>query len=100
MVLFDVSVLNDLSSRSIVLDRLTLYGTKSLVPYDHMSGGVSGAIQLGMEQRPDGKFRDRSAVYVAGALGITKRLGLDVDVFTLAGGRCASRQPGPALPAA
>lgn len=85
MVLFDVSVLNDLASHSIVLDRLTLYGTKSLIPYDPMSGGVSGAIQLGMEQRPDDELHERNAVYVAGALGITRRFGLDVDVFTLAG---------------
>jgi hypothetical protein len=85
LLLFDVSFLKDIASRKVVLDRFVLYSAKALLPNDAMSGGLSGAIRLGIAPQRDSHFRERYNAFIEGALGFTKRLGTDVDLFALAG---------------
>ena len=85
LLLLDFSILKDIASRKILLDRLVLYGAKSLIPHDAMSGGVSGAFKMGIAPQRDASFRVRHNMFADGALGWTKRIGRDIDVFGLAG---------------
>lgn len=85
LLLLDISVLKNISTRQIELDRFTLYGAKSLIPRDDMSGGLSGAIRLGIEPQRDANFQRRKAAFLSGSLGVTKRFWGDVDLFALAG---------------
>jgi Domain of unknown function (DUF4105) len=85
LLLLDFSILTNVESGKTVLDRFVLYGAKSLIPNDAMSGGISGAIRLGVAPQRDADFRVHRNAVMEGALGLTKRLGRDVDVFALAG---------------
>lgn len=85
LLLFDISVLKNVSTREVELDRFTLYGAKSLISRDDMSGGVSGAIALGIEPQLDASFRRHQTTYLKGSLGITKRYWADIDITALMG---------------
>jgi Domain of unknown function (DUF4105) len=85
LMLFDVSILKNVATKHAKLDRFSIYGAKSLIPRDDMSGGISGAIRIGLEQQRDANFYLSRTIYLGGSIGITKRIGSDVDLFALAG---------------
>jgi hypothetical protein len=85
LLLFDVSILKDLRSRQILLDQFTVYSAKSLIPYDAMSGGISGAFRIGVAPHYDAQLRSNKAAFIEGGLGITHRAGNDLDSFALLG---------------
>ncbi len=85
LLLFDLSVLKNIASRQFFVDRFTVYAAKSLIPYDNMSGGLSGAIRMGFEPQFDAQLRMQKATYLSGALGRTLRYGGDIDVYALLG---------------
>jgi len=85
LLLFDVSVLKHLHSKQLLLDQFTVYSAKSLIPYDAMSGGISGAIRIGIAPHYDAQLKSRKTAFVEGALGITHRAGSDLDSFALLG---------------
>jgi Domain of unknown function (DUF4105) len=91
LLLFDVSILKNVATNHTKLDRFAIYGAKSLIPRDDMSGGISGAIRIGLEQQRDANFSLSRTIYLGGSIGVTKRVGGDVDLFALAGLGIAQR---------
>jgi hypothetical protein len=85
LLLFDLTLLKNLQNQQLLIDQFTVYAAKSLIPYDAMSGGVSGAIRIGMEAQFDAQFTARKTAYMEGALGFTTRAGQDIDSFALLG---------------
>ena len=94
LLLLDFSILKELGSSKVALDQFVLYGAKSLIPHDAMSGGISGAFRLGITPQRDSDFLLRRNVFVEGAVGLTKRIGQDVDVFALAGAGMSAGRSG------
>lgn len=83
LLLFDVSVLKKIDGRELSLDKLVIYGTKSLSPYDSMTGGWSGAIRLGVETQDRQRNLSQKMTFVEGGVGATKRYFNDLDVYAL-----------------
>lgn len=85
LLLFDVTLLKNLRNQQLLIDQFTVYAAKSLIPYDAMSGGISGAIRIGMESQFDAQFTPRKTAFIEGALGLTTRSEQDIDSFALLG---------------
>ncbi len=68
------------------LERFTLYSVQSLLPYDRLTGGISGRFGIALEPQRDSQLNIRQAFAISGALGLTMRIANDVDFYTLAGG--------------
>ncbi|MBI3712109.1 MAG: DUF4105 domain-containing protein [Burkholderiales bacterium] len=83
LLLFDLSVLKKLEGRELSLDRFVIYGTKSLLPYDALTGGWSGAIRLGMETQDSKRMSPQKMMFVEGGVGVTKRYLSDLDAYAL-----------------
>lgn len=82
----DLSLLLDPLSGKLRLDRFTLYGVQSLMPYQRLTGGLSGRMQLGLDQHYDGELDRHRAAYMEGALGTTLRVRPGLDMYLLLGG--------------
>jgi hypothetical protein len=85
LLLFELSLLKNLRTRQLLIDKLTVYAAQSFIPFDSMSGGISGAIRMGIKPQFDAKFQAKKAAYLEGALGFTHRSGTDIDSFALLG---------------
>lgn len=68
------------------LERFTLYSVQSLMPYDRLTGGISGRFGIALEPQRDSQLNIRRAFAISGALGLTIRIANDIDLYTLAGG--------------
>ncbi len=95
LLLFEVSALKNTATRQLIIDRFILYFTKSLIPYDDMSGGLSGAIRVGYEPQRNAEFKTQRAAFISGAIGKTSRYGRDIDMFALLGGGASVRNRSP-----
>lgn len=84
LVLFDLSLLKSIDTRDMYLDKLIIYGTKSLLPVDRLTGGWSGAIRLGMETLVDKTQVARKLFFLEAGVGLTKRTMNDMDAYALA----------------
>jgi Domain of unknown function (DUF4105) len=85
LTLGDITIATSEETGSAYIESFTMYGMKSLIPYDYFSGGVSGSFHLGMTQRKDFEWLNRSTYYVDGSLGITYGLSRDVSAYGLIG---------------
>lgn len=85
LLLFEAALLHRPRTGSTRVERFTLYGAKSLVPRNALSGGISGAFRMGAARRPDVNFRDSMTAFIEGAVGATVRPLDDVDLYALAG---------------
>lgn len=83
LLLFDLSVLKKLEGRELSIDRFVIYGTKSLLPYDALTGGWSGAIRLGLETQDSKRMSPQKMMFVEGGVGVTKRYLSDLDAYAL-----------------
>lgn len=83
LVLFDLSVLKKMEGRELSLDQLVIYGTKSLLPYDALTGGWSGAIRLGVETQYNNSVSPQKRMFVEGGVGVSKRYLNDLDAYAL-----------------
>lgn len=83
--LFEVSVLKEINTNHIDLDRLTIYSTRSLLPRDRFSGGISGEFRIGMDSQFEQFLTRKMTFVVKGAVGVTFRIANDIDVFSLLG---------------
>ena len=81
--LFDTAVLVDPAKGHVNLDRLTVYGVQSLLPWDPLTGGLSGGINLGFDRQLDANLQERLSFAAEGALGLTWRALSDVDAFAM-----------------
>lgn len=85
LAIFEFSLLKNLRNRQISLDQFTLYAARSIFPHEQLTKGISGQIKIGVEPQLDQQFRFRKTPYIDGALGYTKRLAKDFDVYGLMG---------------
>lgn len=92
--LFDSAWLVDARTGRISLDRLTVYAVQSLLPWDALTGGLSGRFKLGIEPQPNLQRPDKKALLLEGALGRTWRLANDLDAYVMVGGGWGWRQSG------
>ena len=79
LVLFEASVLQNLQRRQFLLDQFMIYSAKSLIPYDAMTGGLSGTVlvNLGPQFGRDGELKQ---TWQAGAgIGLSQRWMSDID---------------------
>jgi hypothetical protein len=72
------------------VDQFTLYGMQSLMPYDRLTGGLSGGLRIGLEQQRDQILDTHRAISISGNIGLTGRPVEDIDIYTLAGGGAAN----------
>jgi hypothetical protein len=68
------------------LDRFTLFDMQSLMPYDEVTGGVSGRFHIAIEPQQDKNLEASHVLTTSGAIGLTKRITQDVDTYSLVGG--------------
>lgn len=92
--LFDSSWLVDARTGRLSLDRLTVYSVQSLLPWERLTGGVSGRFKLGIEPQASLSRPDKKALLLEGAIGRTWRLVDDLDAYVLVGGGWGWRQSG------
>lgn len=92
--LFDSSWLVDVRTGRLSLDRLTIYSVQSLLPWDSLTGGLSGRFKLGIEPQPNLQRPDKKALLLEGAIGRTWRLADDLDAYVMLGGGWGWRQRG------
>lgn len=85
LAIFEFSLLKNLRNRQISLDQFTLYAASSIFPHDKLTKGISGQIKIGVEPQLDQQFHFRKTPFIDGALGYTKRLAKDFDVYGLMG---------------
>jgi Domain of unknown function (DUF4105) len=71
---------------SLQLESITVYGIKSLIPHDELTGGLSGSFELGARQQYNSEFRQSTKSYINGAIGKTYSLGRDISIYGLFGG--------------
>jgi hypothetical protein len=82
--LFEVALTQSLRGRGARVERATVYAVESLLPRDRFNGGLSGRFKIGHEPQAGADLRSRASLLVEGGLGLTQRLGRDVDVFAMA----------------
>lgn len=92
--LFESSWLVDTRTGRPSLDRLTVYAVQSLLPWDGLTGGVSGRFKLGIEAQPAVHTGDKKALLIEGAIGRTWRITDDADAYVLVGGGWGWRNRG------
>lgn len=69
-----------------ILDRLTIYDMQSLIPYDEFTGGLSGRFHIAVEPQKNSQLEVTHVFAISGALGLTKRIVQDIDLYSLGGG--------------
>ncbi|MBU6950301.1 DUF4105 domain-containing protein [Hahella sp. HN01] len=82
----DLSFLVSPEDGKVKLDRFQLYSVSSLIPWDSFTGGLSGRLEVGLEQHYDEHIRRHSAANISGGLGMTFALDRDMSVYFLAMG--------------
>ena len=92
--LFESSWLVDARTGRPSLDRLTVYAVQSLLPWDGLTGGVSGRFKLGIEGQPGVHASHKKALLIEGAIGRTWRITDDADAYVLVGGGWGWRNRG------
>lgn len=92
--LFESSWLVDTRTGRPSLDRLTVYAVQSLLPWDGLTGGVSGRFKLGIEAQPAVRTGNKKALLIEGAIGRTWRITDDADAYVLVGGGWGWRNRG------
>lgn len=91
LVLFELSLLQNLQRRQLLLDQLTIYSAKSLIPFDVMTGGVSGSVLVNMGPQY-GKNAESKQTWQAGAgVGYSQRWMSDIDVSLQINGGISNR---------
>lgn len=73
------------------LERFTLYGMKSLLPRDALTGGWSGRFSVRYDRLPVAGLATPHHAIVDGAAGLAWRATRDIDLYALAGLGLASR---------
>lgn len=84
--LFATTIKWPLQNGRPILDRLAIYDVQSLMPYDEFTGGISGRIYIAVEPQKNSQLEASHVFAISGAIGFTKRVVQDVDLYSLAGG--------------
>lgn len=79
LLIFEASFLQNLMRRQFLLDQFMIYSAKSMIPYDAMTGGVSGAVQVNLGPQ-FGRHGELKQTWQAGAgIGLSQRWMSDLD---------------------
>lgn len=81
--LMSFSLLSNKESGDIKLENWTLYSAKSYIPWNSLTGGVSGHFSIGAEQHRDIHLTPLLAGAVYGGAGYTYSLTKDINVFAM-----------------
>ena len=69
---------------AIDLQRWQVYSAKSLVPYDLLTGGLSGSFNIGFDQVLNKQHRSNLSLLVYGGIGRTYKVNQDLSLYYLA----------------
>jgi hypothetical protein len=67
------------------IEQLTFFDMESLIPYDEFTGGTSSHFHIAIEPELDSRLEVNHATAIHGAIGLTKRIGQDIDLYSLGG---------------
>ncbi|MFG6467050.1 DUF4105 domain-containing protein [Roseateles sp. BYS87W] len=82
--LFDIALTQSMHGRGARVERATVYAVESLLPRDRFTGGWSGRFKIGHEAQVGADLSSRGSLRVEGGLGLTERVGRDLDLFAMA----------------
>ena len=85
LILGEISGSVNIDSGNTRLDRLQIYSVRSFIPYDELTGGMSGYLQFGFERYYDKGLSRNLGFLVSGGLGRTYALSRDFHVYGLLG---------------
>lgn len=72
------------NSGEINLQRWQLYSAKSLIPYDSLTGGLSGSFSVGFDQVLNKQHESNLSLLIYGGLGKSYKLSRDLSLYYLA----------------
>tara|TARA_R110002072_G_scaffold140765_1_gene285153 strand:+ start:22554 stop:24410 length:1857 start_codon:yes stop_codon:yes gene_type:complete len=82
--LFDLSLLLSLEKEPrLELDEFSLYAVSALMPWDELTGGISGRFNLGAKTHFNKDLERGSALDISGGLGLSYQLVKDVLTYSL-----------------
>lgn len=84
--LFATTINYSLTDNRASLERLIIYDMQSLMPYDMLTGGLSGHFHIAIEPRLNPQFELARTFTASGAIGIAKRYAQDLDLYVMGGG--------------
>ncbi|MBV1774980.1 DUF4105 domain-containing protein [Burkholderiaceae bacterium DAT-1] len=87
--LFDTQLKYIPDRHLLTLDYLTIYGARSHIPYDTLAGGMSGEFRMAIEDTFNGQLEARRMFNLGGGIGLSTRVGRDMDLYMLSGGKLA-----------
>jgi hypothetical protein len=80
----DLSILISPTDQTIRIDQFQLYHMASYVPFDVLTGGLSGRFAIGYGPQYDHQLQRHSAASVDGAIGLSAHLSSDVLIYGMA----------------
>lgn len=81
----DLSVLISPTDQTIRIDQFQLYRMASYVPFDVLTGGLSGRFAIGYGPQYDNQLHRYSATTLEGAIGLSTQVGADLLIYGMAG---------------
>ncbi len=81
--LMSMSILAKEDTGELKLESLTLYSARSDIPWDPLTGGVSGQFKLGLEQHWNDQLDPNLSAYVYGGVGYSYAVSRDVSLFSM-----------------
>lgn len=81
----DLSVLIPTDNPGIKLDSLHLYSIKSIIPYDSLTGGVSGKFSVAIQKHYDSTLDHRLSGEISGGLGLGYAIQKDSVLYAMMG---------------
>jgi hypothetical protein len=85
MQLFETTVLKNLTTSQVEIDRLTFFKVQSLIPHNAMTGGITSKFNIAYEPIYLGKTLTTRMFAINGALGKTIRVARDIDIYSTLG---------------
>lgn len=79
----DTSVLIDAKKQTLRLEQFQLYAMASYVPFESLTGGISGRFSIGYGPQYDGQLVRYKAATVSGAMGLSVQADPDMLVYAL-----------------
>lgn len=81
----DLSILISPSDQTIRIDQFQLYRMASYVPFDTLTGGISGRFSIGYGPQYDDQLQRHSSTSLDGAAGLSLQMSPDILIYGLAG---------------
>jgi hypothetical protein len=79
----DIALLVDPKKQTISLEQFQLYAMASYVPFDVLTGGISGRFNIGYSPLYDANLNRLKATQLSGAIGLTLQASPDLSIYGL-----------------